>query len=94
MYKYLEPIHIIRFALFRKMEWLRKPLGPTTMELYRYFSSCFFISMFNMAFVGPAQANLISYSVCHRIKIKYDRPRMYIFTYAYDDKDANELYSG
>ena len=40
------------------------------------------------------QAPLYSYTVCHRFNIKYDRPRMYIFTYAYDDKDANEIFSG
>ena len=36
----------------------------------------------------------MSFTVCHRFQIFYERPRMYIFTYAYDDKDANELYSG
>ena len=42
---------------------------------------------------GTIPNPLISYTVCHRYKIYYDRPRMYIFTYAFDDKDANELYS-
>ena len=40
------------------------------------------------------QKDLISYSVCHRYKYFYDRPRMYLFTYAFDDKNANELFSG
>jgi len=42
---------------------------------------------------GTIKTDLFSYTVCHRFQIYYDRPRMYIFTYAYDDKDANELYS-
>ena len=43
---------------------------------------------------GTIKKDLISYSVCHRYRYFYDRPRMYLFTYAYDDKNANELYSG
>jgi len=42
---------------------------------------------------GTLKDPLYSFTVCHRFQIYYDRPRMYIFTYAYDDKDANELYS-
>ena len=29
-----------------------------------------------------------------RFQVYFDRPRMYLFTYAYDNKDANELFSG
>jgi len=42
---------------------------------------------------GSMDNDLYSFSVCHRQKLFYNRPRMYIFTYAYNDKDANELYS-
>ena len=45
-------------------------------------------------FNGTIKTDLISYSVCHRFKYYFDRPRMYLFTYAYNDKNANELYSG
>ena len=40
------------------------------------------------------QNQLISYSACHRYRVFYERPRMYLFTYAYNDKNANELFSG
>ena len=40
------------------------------------------------------QTDLISYTICHRFKYHFDRPRMYLFTYAYDDKNAEELFSG
>ena len=40
------------------------------------------------------KTQLISYSACHRYRVFYERPRMYLFTYAYNDKNANELFSG
>ena len=35
-----------------------------------------------------------SFLFSSRFQVYFDRPRMYLFTYAYDNKDANELYSG
>jgi len=42
---------------------------------------------------GSVDNDLISFTFCHRFQVYFDRPRMYLFTYAYDNKDANELYS-
>jgi len=36
---------------------------------------------------------LFTYTLCHRFQLYYTRPRMYLFTYAFDDQDTNELYS-
>lgn len=33
-------------------------------------------------------------AVLFRFQLYYTRPRMYLFTYAFDDQDTNELYSG
>lgn len=35
----------------------------------------------------------MSFTVCHRFQLFYERPRMYVFTYAYSDEDTNELYA-
>ena len=38
--------------------------------------------------------NYLSYlKLFLRYQLYYTRPRMYLFTYAYDDEDTNELYS-
>jgi len=39
------------------------------------------------------EQGLFSFTLCHRYMLYYTRPRMYLFTYAYDDDDTNELYS-
>ncbi|XP_023337222.1 uncharacterized protein LOC111708162 isoform X2 [Eurytemora carolleeae] len=44
-------------------------------------------------FNGTIPADLISFTFCHRFQILFTRPRMYLFTYAFGNKDANELYS-
>ncbi|XP_023331567.1 uncharacterized protein LOC111703755 [Eurytemora carolleeae] len=38
-------------------------------------------------------SGLLSFTYCHRFKLYYNRPRMFIMTYAYNDQDTNELYS-
>jgi len=45
------------------------------------------------SFNGTVKEDLTSFTACHRFQLWYERPRMYLFTYAYDDEDTNELYS-
>lgn len=82
----------IHLRLFRKGDTLAPPRGPHITELLRCMKLCI-TSLKNLSFF-TIQKDLISYSVCHRYKYFYDRPRMYLFTYAFDDKNANELFSG
>lgn len=42
---------------------------------------------------GTIDEDLYSFTACHRFQLWFERPRMYLFTYAYDDEDTNELYS-
>jgi len=42
---------------------------------------------------GTIKEDLVSFTLCTRIKLYYERPRMYIFTYAYDDETTNELFA-
>lgn len=42
---------------------------------------------------GSVTTDQISFTVCHRIQLWYQRPRMYLFTYAFSDEEANELFS-
>jgi len=45
------------------------------------------------AYNGTIKEDLVSFTKCSRVQIWYDRPRMYIFTYAYDDEQTNELFA-
>lgn len=40
---------------------------------------------------GTVKEDLISFTICHRFQLWYQRPRMYIFGYAQSDAEANEL---
>jgi len=42
---------------------------------------------------GTITTPLASFTMCFRIQIMYERPRMYVFTYAVSDESANELYA-
>lgn len=42
---------------------------------------------------GTIKEDLVSFTMCARINIWYERPRMYIFTYAYDEEHTNELFA-
>ena len=39
------------------------------------------------------ETDLISFTVCQRFQLWFERPRMYLFTYAYSDEEANELFA-
>jgi len=42
---------------------------------------------------GTLVTPLASFTMCFRIQIMYERPRMYVFTYAVSDENANELFA-
>merc|ERR550532_299711 len=42
---------------------------------------------------GTITSPLASFTVCFRAQISFTRPRMYVFTYAVDDDNTNELYA-
>ncbi|XP_023336040.1 uncharacterized protein LOC111707216 [Eurytemora carolleeae] len=65
----------------------------TNIPVYKFQTKGYSSDKSYARFNGTIPEPLYSFTVCHRIQIHYERPRMYVFTYASSDENSNDLYS-